>query len=74
MPKQLDTAPLEDTLLALVGYTALLDDLTARKSMDDATLTADGINGLNRLLHHMRGLAVDALGNVPIKSVSSGMA
>lgn len=58
---------LDDMLTELAEYIALLDDMTERKRMDDTTLSADGMNGLNRLLRHMRGLAVEALGNVPTK-------
>lgn len=58
---------LDDMLTELAEYIALLDDMAERKRMDDTTLSADGMNGLNRLLRHMRGLAVEALGSVPTR-------
>ena len=61
----------EDMLFELVSYTALLEDLTTRSAPEGTSLTADGLVGLSRLASHMRGLAVDAVGNLPISGRSA---
>lgn len=68
MRSQTDTTPphiiLENALMEIVGYTALLDDLTIRSVPSGMDFTTDGLCGLNRLAAHIHGLAVEALGNV----------
>lgn len=70
MRKPAEIDPMErvqEIIEELLGYTAMLEDMTARKVEDGMFMTDNGLSGLNSLFHYMRRISAEALDNLPLK-------